>query len=456
VLNAWRKARAALTLHRDVSRRVLRLAYPIVLGSLSFTLLSVVDTAFLGRLGATPLAASGIAGVLFFAVVFPLSGAAVGVQALVARRFGEGRQEDCGRVAANGVAIALFLGIPLVAASPWLVRLLAPILSEDPEVVRLGSAYLRYRFLGSAFFLVNWIFRGFFAGIGETRHPMTASLLVTITNIVLDFFLIFGRGGFPAMGVHGAAIASTAAIAVGTIYFTVIALAPRHREAYGKVWAIFARHRWTGGILRLSVPVFVQRFISHGSWFIFFGVVARIGTLELAASNVIRSIFSLPVMVAVGLGTASAALVGQRLGARRPDEAEGLAWEASKLAAYTLGMIGLLFVLAPEWVFRIYTTDAAVIAVGRLPLIILGFVQMLIGVALVLSQSLQGAGNTRFVMLVELGICSLLYLPAVYVLGLRTSLGIVGAWAAEYIYWFVLAGIMSWQFRRGTWKSIVL
>ena len=455
-MNAWRKARTVLTLHRDVSQRVLRLAYPIVLGSLSFTLLSVVDTAFLGRLGATPLAASGIAGVLFFAVVFPLSGAAVGVQALVARRFGEGRQEDCGRVAANGVGIALFLGLPLVAASPWLVRLLAPVLSEDPEVVRLGSAYLRYRLLGSAFFFVNWVFRGFFAGIGETRHPMIASLLVTVTNIVLDFLLIFGNGGFPALGVRGAAIASTIAVAVGTVYFTVIALAPRHREVYGTVWAIFARHRWTGGILRLSVPVFVQRLIAHGSWFAFFGVVARIGTLELAASNVIRSIYSLPIMVAVGLGTASAALVGQRLGARKPDEAEGLAWEASKLAAYAMGVIGLLFVLAPEWVFRIYTTDAAVIAVGRRPLIILGFVQMLAGIALVLSQSLQGAGSTRFVMLAELGVCALLYLPIVYVLGLHSGLGIIGAWTAEYIYWSVLAGIMGWQFRRGTWKTIVL
>ena len=444
----------SLRLHRGASMRVIRLAYPIVLASLSYTLLSVVDTVFLGKIGATPLAASGVAGVLFFAIVFPLSGPAIGVQTLVARRFGEGNLRACGYVAGNGLLMALALGVPLVLASPWLVRLLSPVLSNDPEVVSQGAVYLRYRFLGAAFFFVNWTLQGFYSGIGETRHQMVASLLVTATNIVFDFLLIFGAAGFPRMGIQGAAIASTIATLAGTLYYVGIALTPRHRKTFGVLRSIFVRPQWTRRIVRLSLPVIVQRLTSHGSWFAFFGVVARIGTLELAATNVLRSIFSLPIMVAVGLGTASAALVGQNLGAKQPDRAENLAWEAAKLAAYAMGLIGLLFILIPQGFFRIYISDPAVIAAGTLPLVLLGFVQILAGITLVLSQSLQGAGSTRFVMTTELIVCATLYLPVVYVLGLHTRLGMLGAWMGEYVYWIALAVIMVWRFRSGKWKSI--
>ena len=206
---------------------------------------------------------------------------------------------------------------------------------------------------------------------------------------------------------------------------------------------------------RLSTPILAQRVLSNGAWSVFFALIARIGTVELAATNVIRSIYHLSIMVAVGMGIASAALIGQNLGAKNPEKAEQLAWESVKLATYAMIAIGIFFSVVPGFVFRIYTADASVISVGRLPLMLLGFVQVFAGVALVLSQSLQGAGNTRYVMVVEF-VCIALYLPTVYVLGLRTSLGLVGAWIGEYVYWIVLAIAMVWKFRTGTWKTITL
>ena len=439
-----------------ISSGLFWLAGPMCASALLQNLQSLIDLFWVGRLGSEAVAALAMSGTVLMLLFPVLMGVAAGTVATVARHIGAGEPDAAAEVAGQSLLMALFFGVVAAAVGWPAIPGLCRLLGAAPMVAQLGTDYLRIWFLGSFTAFLMFIGNSVFRGAGNTVLPMFVMLSANVVNLVLDPVLIFGLLGMPALGVRGAAIASTIAVAVGTVYFTVIALAPRHREVYGTVWAIFARHRWTGGILRLSVPVFVQRLIAHGSWFAFFGVVARIGTLELAASNVIRSIYSLPIMVAVGLGTASAALVGQRLGAGKPDEAEGLAWEASKLAAYAMGVIGLLFVLAPEWVFRIYTTDAAVIAVGRRPLIILGFVQMLAGIALVLSQSLQGAGSTRFVMLAELGVCALLYLPIVYVLGLHSGLGIIGAWTAEYIYWSVLAGIMGWQFRRGTWKTIVL
>ena len=447
---------ASLRLHPDASRRVIGIAAPVVFGSLSLTLLSVVDTIMLGRLGAVPLAASGIAAVLFQAISFPLSGIGIGVQTLVARRFGEGRHAVGGEIRSNGLAMAALLGVPLIFTAPWLARVLSPILSGDGMVVELGAVYLQYRFYGAVFIFLNWVFRGFFAAIGETRHQMLASVVITVVNIVLDYLLIFGIAGFPALGIRGASIASSIALGAGTVYFVLVSLLPRFRSVYGIFRPRLRTRQLTWPIVRLSLPVIVQRLVSHSSWFAFFFVVARIGTLELAATNVIRSAYSVTIMLAIGLGTAASALVGQNLGARRPEQAERLAVEATKLAAYSMGILGLLFLFFPGAVMRLFTSDAAVIAFGRFPLIMLGWVQAAAGISLVLSQSLQGAGNTRFVMGAEIAVCLGLYLPVVYLLGLHTPLGLIGAWTGEYVYWLALTGIMVWKFRRGDWKTIVV
>jgi len=124
------------------------------------------------------------------------------------------------------------------------------------------------------------------------------------------------------------------------------------------------------------------------------------------------------------------------------------------MAAYLMGGLGLLFIVIPGAVFSIYTSDPQVIAVGRLPLVLLGLTQAFGGVAIVLSNVLQGAGNTRFVMLAELLICGGIYLPAAYLIGLRFGGGIVGAWTGEYVYWIFLALLVTWKFRKGTWKKI--
>jgi len=451
----FRKFVSVLLPHPTLAKHVLRLAAPVTLGMLTFTLLSIVDTAMLGRLGAVPLAAAGVAGVLYFAIVFPISSMSVGTQTLVARRFGEGNVTQCGPILNTGLVLSLAFGIPLVIAAPWLARIIAPLSSNDPQVIEAGAVYLQFRLLGSPFMLFNFVSNGFFAGVGKTKHQMISSIIITATNIVLDYLLIFGHAGFPEMGIQGASIASSIALGVGSVYYIVILLLPGYRSQYSSLLRPWFAARWLRPMVRLSSPILAQRILSNGAWAIFFSLIARIGTVELAATNVMRSIYNLSIMTAVGLGTASAALIGQNLGADKPEKAEQMAWESVKLATYAMISVGLLFVIVPGLVFRIYTTDLSVIAAGRLPLMLLGPIQVFAGFALVLSLSLQGAGNTRYVMGVEI-LCVMLYLPTVYFLGLRTPLGLVGAWTGEYVYWIVLSIAMIWKFRTGSWKTIKL
>ncbi len=449
---SWEKMR----LHPVRSRAVIRLAYPVALGMLSITLLNVVDTAMLGRLGSVPLAAAGISGVGYFAIVFSLAGIGIGVQTLVSRRYGEGNYRHCGEVLNAGLMLALIAGIPLLIAAPWIAEAVSPLLSADPEVRLLGKTYLRYRFLAALFLLTSQVYVGFFNGIGHTKRQMTSAILTTGANILFDYLLIFGHAGFPRMGVAGAAVASVIATGIGMIYFTLVGTLGPYRARYHLYRGIRSALSWFGPIVRLSLPVMGQRALSHGTFFIFFSIISRIGIAELAATNVLRSVIGLSLMPAIGIAVAAASLVGQNLGARDADKAEGYAWEAAKLAAYLMGGIGILFVAIPRQIFLIYTPDAAVISLGRLPLILLGVIQAFGGIGVVLSRALQGAGNTRFVMLAELVVCTVLYLPIAYFLGVKLGLGITGAWSGELVYWLFLAVVMSWKFHQGTWKHINL
>ena len=435
-------------------RTVIRLAYPVALGMISITLLNVVDTAMLGRLGSIPLAAAGISGVAYFAIVFSLAGIGIGVQTLTARRYGEGEVLQCGQVLNAGLILAIIAGIPLVLASGAIASLLSPLLSQQSEVARLGAIYLRYRFLGAVFLLLNMVYRGFYNGVGDTRQLLVSAVFVTVSNILLDYALIFGNLGSPKMGIAGAAIASSLATALGSAYFIGISLAKRYRVSYRLYRHFLHAVSRISPIIRLSLPVMGQRLMSNGSFFVFFSIVARIGTLELAASNVIRSVIGLSIMPAIGIGVAAMTLVGQNLGAKKPDEAEVFAWDAAKLAAYLMAGVGLLFVVFPRFIFMIYTSDPAVIALGRTPLIFLGLTQAFGGISLVLEQSLQGAGNTRYVMLAEVIVCSLFYLPVAYLLGIRAHFGITGAWLGELVYWMTMSSLMAAKFRTGTWKAI--
>ena len=228
----WPQLWERLRLHPAIYRPLLRRAYPVVLGMLSFTLLSVVDTAMLGRLGAEPLAAAGIASVGFFAIVFSLAGIGVGVQTLVSRRYGEGNRVQCGEVLGAGLLLAFIAGIPISAAAPGFAKLIAPMLSGDSVIVNMGEIYLRYRFFGAAFFLLNWAYRGFYNGLGDTKKQMIYAMLMTGVNIILDYFLIFGHAGLPRMGVQGAAIASSVATAAGTLYLAAVSFRGRYRVTY--------------------------------------------------------------------------------------------------------------------------------------------------------------------------------------------------------------------------------
>ena len=431
-----------------------RLAYPIILGNLSQILLGVVDTAMLGRLSPAALAAAGIGTIAYFLVISTLGALSVGTQALTARRHGERNLVQCGQALDNSLALAFVLGGIFTLLSPWLARSLSPALESGPEMGRLLREYMEYRFYGAAFALCNLAFAGFFNGIGKTKVRMTAAIIRTATNVLLDWLLIFGNLGFPKLGVKGAAIASTLATALAFLFYLGVSLGRGYRPTYRYFRPANVDLTWVGRIVRLSLPLMLRSLVGMGGYLAFFWIVGRIGTVEVAASNVIRSLLSVSWMFGSSMGVAATTLVGQNMGAGEYEEAESSGWEAVKLSIIFMGIIGALFLFFPSPLMRIYTDDLGVISAGIPVLRLLSIAQVFAAIGLVLSSALIGAGDMRFVLGVEVGNTCLAYLPLVWLLGVHLGLGLLGAWSAEAIYNLIPALLMALRFKSGSWKGI--
>ena len=444
----------SLRLNPELARRVWRLASPIILGNLSQILLGVVDTAMLGRLSPAALAAAGIGTIAYFLVISTLGALSVGTQALTARRHGERNLVQCGQALDNSLALAFVLGGIFTLLSPWLARSLSPALESGPEMGRLLREYMEYRFYGAAFALCNLAFAGFFNGIGKTKVRMTAAIIRTATNVLLDWLLIFGNLGFPKLGVKGAAIASTLATALAFLFYLGVSLGRGYRPTYRYFRPANVDLTWVGRIVRLSLPLMLRSLVGMGGYLAFFWIVGRIGTVEVAASNVIRSLLSVSWMFGSSMGVAATTLVGQNMGAGEYEEAESSGWEAVKLSVIFMGIIGALFLFFPSPLMRIYTDDLGVISAGIPVLRLLSIAQVFAAIGLVLSSALIGAGDMRFVLGVEVGNTCLAYLPLVWLLGVHLGLGLLGAWSAEAIYNLIPALLMALRFKSGSWKGI--
>jgi len=438
----------------DTSREIVQLAYPIILGSIAQVLLSTVDTIMLGRLSSTALAAAGMGATVYLTVVMGFGALCLGVQTLVARRYGERQHAQCGRVLNSALVFAIAFGAVFALVSPWLSRILARAMQSDPVMGAQLADYLRWRFVGTAFVLLNSSYRGFFSGVGRTKIRMGAAILLTGANLVLDYLLIFGHAGFPALGVKGAAIASTLATLLGTFYFASFSGVRATRQQYRLYVPANVDFAAIRRLATVSLPLMIRTLAGSGGFVVFLWIIGRIGTVELGASNVLRSLNSISYMIGAALGAAATTAVGHRLGAGSPDRAETAAWTAVAWGVLFMGLLGIGFVAFPKAFLRIYVDDPTVIHTGATALRILGFAQLVNAIGAVLGPALIGAGDLRFVMGIEIVATYALFLPLAWLLGVHLHLGVVGAWTAELLYVAATALGTALRIRKGAWKAI--
>jgi len=437
---------------RGSMREVVTLAYPVVLSTLTASATHVIDSAFVGRLGATELAAVGYGGIWIWTALTLFMGTASGVQTFVSQCDGAGRREQCGGWAWQGFYALAPLTIAGTGLFVWALPSLLGALGPSPALQHHAYAYVSWRALGALGLVTLMVLSAFFRGLGDTRTPLVAAVISMLVNVTLDYGLIFGELGLPAWGVAGAGAATAVAEWTGAVVLLVAFRRPTltpYRTATVPADATEIRR-----FLRTSLPIGGQWAVEMSSFALFSTLVARMGDAAMAASQVLIALLSLSFMQAIGISMASATLVGRYIGARDFASAEQ-SHRTSMVLGFALaaGIAGLLMG-APDWLLSVFTDDPEVVRLGR-PLIVLGGIfQAFDAMQIIVGGSLRGAGDTRWPFLTQSALAWGFMLPLAYLISITLGHGLMGAWWACTAYVLVLALVLLQRFRSGSWRTI--
>jgi putative MATE family efflux protein len=437
------------------TRRLLVLAGPIILGMASQTIMNLVDTAMVGRLGPAAQSAAGLGSFSFWVLANLLIGLGVAVQAMVSRRDGEGEPERAGATLDSGIFLALLLGLPIGYGLGVLAPSLFVTLTTDPDVVEGGSLYLQLRLMGLGVVVANYCFRGFYNGIGQSSTYLASIVLIHVTNILFNWIFIFGQLGATPMGVRGAGMASALAAAVGTVFYTVLTVTQKPvMERYKPFRFRSLAPERLRRMVRLTWPEAVRGILTMTGFLLFLRLHSYVGTRETAAGTILMNIASVGFLPAVGMGLAGATLLGRSIGEGRPDEGRKLVWKGVQLTAAGLVLPCIVLLLFPDWAVGWFTPDGRVVQLARPAVRILGITMVFDALPIVLMFSLQGAGATRWVARVQVVQQYGVLLPLAWLLGIHFEMGILGLWLAMPASRIALA-IPAWFKMRGTsWERI--
>ena len=430
---------------------VLSVALPIVGGMVSQNILNLVDTAMVGRVGPDALAAVGIASFTNFMAIAIILGLGTGVQAIASRRKGEGKEKETAVPLNGGLFLGLVIGAPLTLILYYAVPISFPLLVEDTEVVKEGVPYLQARILGTIAIAMNYSFRGFWNGISMSMVYMRTLVVMHIANIFLNWVLIFGNLGAPALGTEGAGIATTISVFLGTAIYTTQAW---HVARGSGFLEHFPRRETLASILRISIPASTQQFFFAAGFTALFLIIGKIGTAELAAANVLMNVSQTAFLPGLGLGIACASLVGQALGRGDPQDAKAWGWDVTKLGILVLGLLGVPMLVFPDSILAIFLNDRAVIDLARGPLMLVGATIWFEAISMILLSGLQGAGAAKIVTKISVGLQWILFLPFAYLVGPVLGYGLMGIWVWFITYRLITTIIFAsvWQF--GNWQNI--
>ncbi|MEE4271643.1 MAG: MATE family efflux transporter [Thermoanaerobaculales bacterium] len=435
-----------------LGRAILLLSIPMVLEMAMESVFALTDAFFVSRLGTDAVATVGLTEAMvtiLFAVAFGLS---IGTTAMIARRIGE--KDKAGARIAAAQAILLGLAVSAAFAVPGFIfgdRLLAA-MGGSPELVASGHGFTRVIFGGCGTIVLLFLLNAVFRGAGDAAIAMRVLWIANAVNIVLDPCLIFGLGPFPEMGVTGAAVATTIGRGIGVavqlyvLFFggSRIRIALRH---------LAPRVRVMLRLFRLSVGGMLQTVISHSSWLVLVWIVGSFGAAAVAGYTIAIRLVIFALLPSWGLANAAATLVGQNLGAGKPDRAERSAWLAGIFNTVFLLAVAVVFVTAAGPMIRLFTTEAAVVAAGIACLRWVSYGYPFYAWGMVMVQGFNGAGDTYTPTVINLFCYWLFQLPLAWALAHSAGFNATGVFMAIMIAEAALAVVAILVFRRGNWKQ---
>jgi putative MATE family efflux protein len=454
----WSSVREALRgTHQDytigsLNRSIFLLAIPMVLEMVLESLFAVVDVFWVGRLGANAVATVGITESMLALVMAIGMGVAMSTTAMVARRIGEKDPEDAAIAGVQaiglGLTISLAIGIPAWIFAPQLLGLMG----ASPEIVASGSGYARIALGGCGAIIMLFLNNAIFRGAGDAAIAMRLLWVSNIINLILDPCLIFGLGPFPHMGVTGAALATFTGRSIGVLYQFYRLMKGTERIH------VLLRHvrlnvRVMTKLLRVSLTGMLQFAIANASWIGLVRIVSLFGSAAVAGYTVAIRIVIFFILPAWGLSNAAATLVGQNLGAKRPDRAALAVWRTGLYNMIFLGSLGVFFVVFATPVVRLFVNDAAVVAIAATALRTFACGNIAYAYVMVTLSAFNGAGDTLTPTLVYFCGFWVLELPLAWGLAVGMRLGPQGAFLSVVIAECAIALASVVLFKRGRWAG---
>ena len=454
----WASIREALRgSHQDytagnLNRAILLLAIPMVLEMVLESLFAVVDVFFVGRLGADAVATVGLTESLLTIVFAVAIGLSMSTTAMVARRIGEKDPEDASIAGVQaiilGLSVSLAVGIPCLIYAPRLLQLMG----ATPEIVATGSGYARIALGGCFAIMMLFLNNAIFRGAGDAAIAMRLLWLSNIINLILDPCLIFGLGPFPRLGVTGAALATFTGRSIGVLYqFYRLGRGTERLPSLARHVRVNLQVLWR--LIRVSTAGILQFAIANTSWIVLVRIVSTFGAVAVAGYTIAIRILIFVILPSWGLSNAAATLVGQNLGAGKPDRAETSVWRTGVYNMLFLGGVGVIMIFFAEPIVRLFTHDPDVTPLAASCLRILSYGNIGYAYGMVMLQAFNGAGDTITPTWVNLFGFWFLEIPLAYWLAIPMYLRSKGVFFSIVIAEgsIALAGILL--FRRGRWKQ---
>jgi putative MATE family efflux protein len=429
-----------------------KVAYPIFLTMLIQNLIQVTDTAFLGHVGEVELGASAIAGIYYVAIFTIAFGFSTGAQILIGRRNGEKNFDKIGEIFLFGTAFLWIISAFIFFFTRLFSESILAKLLHSPNILNASLDYLNWRIVGLFFASANVMFRAFFVGITRTKVLTSNAIVMAVTNIFFDYVLIFGKWGFPEMGISGAALASVISEVASMGFFIIYLFWIVDFKKYGFPGKFRKNLRVIRGILNVSTALMIQYFLSLSTWLFFFLVIEGMGETTLAISNIIRSFYMIIGIPVFALSATSSTLVSNTLGAGKQKEVISLIWKIARLSLAISFTLAFFLFLFPKPVLQIYTSDSELIRASIPSLYVILFVLLTLSVGNVFFQAVSGTGNTRSALAIE-SFVLLVYIIWIWFVGVNLKASLAICWTTELIYAFLLGILSLSYFRHAKWQD---
>jgi len=433
------------------TKEIWRIAVPIMIGNLAQTLITFTDTAFLGHLGVVALGASMIAGLFYFVFTTMAMGFAIGIQIIVARRFGEKQYEKIGSIFQHGAFFIFLFGIILFTIMRIFTSTLMDLIVDSENIFAGAMEYMSYRQYGIIFVCFNYLYRSLYVGLSNTKVITFSTIIMATVNIVMDYALIFGHFGLPEMGIGGAALASFMAEVTATIFFTTYTYIVLGKKNYG----LFKRHRFdkdlTFNIFRIAGPTMFQKLFSFSAWFIFFILVEKMGEQAIGVSSIVRSVYMIMFIPVFGFLSTSNTLTSRIIGAGHADEVMPTLFKVTLnciLCCIPLIVISLIF---PMSVMRIYTDDLTLAQLAIPSIYVICGAIIFQAVGSVFFEAVSGTGNTNAALWLEFGIL-LIYIAYIWMMTHFTT-RVELVWTCEYVYGAFIAIVSFLYVKFANWQE---